>query len=444
METPKDHDIEKRLIGSILIEPHRLSNVLEVITADAFYFTETKAIFETFIELNAKYTPIDLGTVASALKDNGKMKIVGTTLDLVKLTNLVGSTSNTSSLAVILKEKQLLRQLIDLGQNIAANALKTGGEVTDIVSMVEKELTAITSKLLTSKITSSAELYKDAIMHNDKLIANTGQVVGIDTGLKKLNAITNGWQKSDLIILAARPAMGKTSLALKLLSSPALQGKATAIFSLEMSNRQLYARLISQLTDVPLENILRTGMNEYQLKEVLGKADMFCTSKIFFDDTGGISLFELQNKARKLKREKNIEVLIIDYLQLVVNKSKGGNREGEVSEVSRSLKALAKELDIPVIALAQLSRANEQRANKIPILSDLRESGSIEQDADMVMFIHRPEVYGIESFEDGTSTAGRAELIVAKHRNGSIGTIDVGFDGRRTLFHDLETTYTPF
>jgi len=264
-------------------------------------------------------------------------------------------------------------------------------------------------------------------------------------GIREFYPNINGmyYQGGYLIILAARPGMGKTALALQFLSAPTVkrheahEPDSTAIFSLEMQNRNLYARLIAQNTNIPLHNILKSGMNQYQLKEMLSKSELLGSELMRFDDTGGIKLFELVNKARKLKRDNNIELLVIDYIQLIENSVKGGNREQEVSGISRALKSLAKELDIPIIALAQLSRANEKRTDKTPLLSDLRESGSIEQDADIVMFLHRPEYYGIEQDEFGNSTVGKASLIFAKHRNGGLGVEDLNFDAQRTCFSDI-------
>lgn len=444
MILPSDYELEKKLIGCLISDSRYFTDVVEVINENAFFYNDTKTIYQAMLSLNGKYKHIDITTLISELKTNDKLKDVGGISALTLFSGLVGSTAHTVSYARILKDKYVIREMAILGQNITVEALKSGNDVKDIISFAEKHITQITSKVVSNNIVTSADLYKDTIKHNDMLVNRGGDVVGIPSGIRKLDEVTGGWQKSDLIILAARPGMGKTSFALKALSIPALKGKPTAIFSLEMSNRQLYARLVSQLTDVPLSHILRSGMNEHELKQVLGKADVFCNANMYFDDTGGISFFELQNKARKMKREKGIELLIIDYLQLITNKIKGGNREQEVSEISKGLKSLAKELDIPIIALAQLSRANEQRANKVPMLSDLRESGSIEQDADMVMFIHRPEEYGMQ-MGDGTPSEGKAEFIISKHRNGPTLTLEVGFDGSRTNFHNLgENNLAPF
>ena len=444
MILPSDYELEKKLIGCLISDSRYFTDVVEIINDDVFFYNDTKAIYQAMLNLNGKYKPIDITTLISELKTTDKLKEVGGISTLTSFSGLIGSTSNTLSYALLLKDKYVIREMAILGQNITVEALKSGNDVKDIISFAEKHITQITSKVVINNIVTSADLYKDTLKHNDMLVNRGGDVVGIPSGIRKLDEVTGGFQKSDLIILAARPGMGKTSFALKTLSIPALKGKPTAIFSLEMSNRQLYARLVSQLTNVPLSHILRSGMNEYELKQVLDKADIFCNANMYFDDTGGISFFELQNKARKMKREKGIELLIIDYLQLITNKVKGGNREQEVSEISKGLKSLAKELDIPIIALAQLSRANEQRSNKVPMLSDLRESGSIEQDADMVMFIHRPEEYGM-LMGDGTPSEGKAEFIISKHRNGPTLTLEVGFDGTHTKFYDLsENNFAPF
>lgn len=287
-------------------------------------------------------------------------------------------------------------------------------------------------------------MYDEAVKNNDLLLQNKG-ITGVPSGLTALDKLTGGFQNTDLIILAARPGMGKTSLALNMLTNPAFKGTPTAIFSLEMNNKQLYSRVISQVTGIHLENIMRNGMNEFELKQLMAKSDLFCGSNIYFDDSPSMPLFDLRNKARRLVREKGVKLLIIDYLQLVTNETRNTNREGEISSISRGLKGLAKELNIPIIALAQLSRASEKRGvGSEPMLSDLRESGSIEQDADMVMFIHRPEYYNIMEDEQGNSTQGLASLIIAKHRNGSTGKRKARFISQNTNFTDYEEYTTPF
>jgi len=440
---PQDTEAEEYLIGSLLIDSRQIPNTMEVLTADCFYKENTKLIYEAMIELVNSSTGVDIMTISNLLRKKDKIDQVGGAYYILGLSNKVGSTANTLSYAAIIKQKHLLRQLINLGQDIAAKGFKNDCEVNDLIAKAESELTKITSKVILSKYKSSKELYTETLHRNDEILKlqNENKVIGVPTGLKKLDKKTSGWQKGDLVILAARPSMGKTSLALTFASEPAMNYQVpTAFFSLEMTNQQLYARLVSQTTDVELRSIMFDGMAEWQIKQVLSKSDLLCDAPIYFDDQPSMSLFEVQNKARKLKREKGIELLVVDYLQLIKNETRGFNREAEIASISRGLKALAKELDIPVIALAQLSRASEKRgAAARPMLSDLRESGSIEQDADVVIFIHRDEYYGILQTDDGSSTVGVAEIIFGKGRNIGMGETKVGFDGRRTKFYDLET-----
>lgn len=440
---PNDTDAEKYLIGSLLVDSRYVLPVMELLTTDAFYSEQMKWIYNAIVDLTNKRTGIDIVTVSSELKAKGLLTEIGGALELTKLTSGIGSTANSIAYANIIKQKHLQRQLIDLASDVLQKGYKTDASVKELITALESGLTKITSKVIISKPKTSAELYSEAIERNDTILQlkSENKLIGVPTGLKKLDEKTRGWQNGNLIILAARPGMGKTSLALHMMTAPAIMPEPmpTAIFSLEMPNVELYARLLSQLTDVPLSSVLYDGMSEWELKNVLNKADLLCGAPMYFDDQPAMSLFEIQNKARKLKREKGIKLILIDYLQLIQNPIKGANREGEIASISAGLKSLAKELDIPVIALAQLSRASEKRgAGSTPMLSDLRESGAIEQDADIVMFINRLSEYGIETYEDGESTQNTAEIVIAKGRNVGRGISRVGFLGHRTKFFDLE------
>lgn len=440
---PQAVDVEEALLGVMLSEPRVIINVLEIINEDAFYKEAHQFIFSAIKELHHSHVGIDLLSVTQQLRKVGKLESVGGAYVVTALLNRATSSANVVRNARIIKEKQILREMIKLSVQVMEASFNDTVDFQDVIDMAEKGLTAITSKTITTKIETAKDLYKQALKNNDILLKNDGSLTGVTTGFTSLDSKISGWQGGDLIILAARPGMGKTALALQFLSAPSVkkyeahEPGSTAIFSLEMQNRTLYARLIAQNTNIPLHNILKSGMNQYQLQEMLNKSELLGSELMSFDDTGGIKLFELVNKARKLKRDNNIKLLVIDYIQLIENSVKGGNREQEVSSISRALKSLAKELDIPIIALAQLSRANEKRTDKTPLLSDLRESGSIEQDADIVMFLHRPEYYGIEQDEFGNSTVGKASLIFAKHRNGGLGVEDLNFDAQRTCFSDI-------
>ena len=336
----------------------------------------------------------------------------------------------------ILQQHFIKRQVIKDCAELIEDAYDPTSDSLLLIDDLEKRATALTSTVITNAITSSSELFDKAIERN-KLLQEKEGLSGVPTGFERMNKITGGWQNSDMIVLAARPAMGKTSLALKYCLVPALDGIPVGFFSLEMSKEQLYARLQSQETDIALEKFLRTGLDDSEVEILMEKGKDLRNAPIFIDDTPALTIFQLRNKARKLKRDHDIKMLVIDYLQLMSGGKGGrGNRENEISEISRGVKAIAKELDIPVIALSQLSRRVEERADKIPQLSDLRESGSIEQDADMVQFLYRPEYYGLTEDAEGNSTAGKASVIIAKHRNGGLANVTMNFTHNLVKFTD--------
>lgn len=435
---PQNIKAEEALLGSILVDAKRMYDIIDFLKPDAFYNEINGIIYNAMLTLQAKTQPIDIITVGNKLKEQGKMETVGGSMALISLTNRVGSTANVAAYAKIIHDNFIKRKAIQLSYDLGAMAYDEKTTVDEIINLSQKAANQIANNIVVNNTKTAADLFKETLKTNDILIRKTDSLIGTDTGLNALNKITCGFQKSDLIIVAARPGQGKTSLALKILDAPIQNGVATGIFSLEMSSRQLYARLVSQKTGIPLNSILRQGMNQFELEKVLSNQGVLCHENMLFDDTGGLSLFNLVNKARTWKREKNIGLLVVDYLQLVTNKDRNTTREQEVSEVSRTLKSLAKELDIPVVALAQLSRSSEKRGvGSRPIPSDLRESGSIEQDADMIIFIHRPIEYGVTEFDDGSPTLGRAELIIAKHRNGGTGLVRVGYEGALTNFYDI-------
>jgi len=439
---PQAVDIEEAVLGAVMIDKVALSRILGLITPDTFYKEAHCLIFEAILNLSNQHKSIDLLTVMAELRKMGKLDAIGGAFYLTTLTNRVGSSANIVQHTEIIKGKKIFRDLINLGNRISNEAFSEETDLKTLVDSIEKEFTSCTTTLVQNSVKTSAELLKEVIERNDVLLKNNS-VTGVPSELNVLDKVTGGFQKSDLIILAARPGMGKTALALKFARASAKSKKPVGLFSLEMSNRQLYSRVISQETNIPLEAILRRGMQDYELRQLMSEADRLCAMNIYFDDTPALSIFELKAKARRLKREKGIEMIVIDYLQLITNKQKNANRENEISEISRELKALAKELDVPIIALAQLSRASEKRgAASKPMLSDLRESGSIEQDADMVVFIYRHEYYQILQDEDGNSTIGKAELIIAKHRNGATGSVDVSWVESNTDFRNIEQHYT--
>jgi len=437
---PQAIQMEEAVLGALLLDKSAYLKVADIIKPEMFYKDEHKKIYEAVQQLQINGNPVDTITMTDRLRKNGTLELIGGAYSLIQLTDKCGSTANVEYNARVISEKFIQRELIRISFEIQSEAYDDTTDVFDLQESAQRKIMGIASGLSTSSLKTSKELYKDAIARNDILINSKNKLTGIPSGLTEIDRITGGWQNSDLIILAARPSMGKTALSLEFLKFPAIRrGLPTAIFSLEMSNRQLYSRLLAQETGVDLEIILRKGMNEYTLQQALSKADIMCNANMFFDDQPALSVFELRTRARRIVLEHGVKLIIVDYLQLMRgdNMNKNSNREQEISYISRSLKALAKELDIPIIALAQLSRASEKRGGQhVPMLSDLRDSGSIEQDADMVMFIHRPEYYGLTETEDGSSTQGLAEIIFSKHRNGNIGKVEIEFVGRTTSFLD--------
>jgi replicative DNA helicase len=436
---PQAIDEERAVLGALLIDREAIHNVNSILRPECFYNEANMKVFEAIQNLYMTGKPIDILTVVNRLRTMGEIDNVGGPYYVTQLTNRIASSANVVSHSLIVYECYMKRALIKMSTDIIFRAYSDQTVVGELIDFTEKTFTNLISNTGANSIQTSEDLFGEILERNDKIIENRNNntTTGIDTGFKELNRITNGWQSSDLIILAARPGMGKTSLAIDFLKTPAFKKIPTAIFSLEMSSIQLYSRLVSQACDISVESVMRTGMNETQMKELLNKSDLLCDAPIYFDDTAGLKLSDFKTKARKLVREKGVKLMLVDYMQLMVSGGKHGNREGEISEISRSFKTLAKELKIPIIALAQLSRAVESRADKQPLLSDLRESGSIEQDADMVMFLYRAEYYGLDKDEDGNDTRGRARVIIAKHRNGPTGRVEIAFNAENTDFTDL-------
>ena len=433
---PHDHEVEKTALGCILIDPNNSEEImLHIKSPNVFYMEQNRVVYEAMVSLKTSFKPLDTITVSAELKKQGKLELAGGMLAVSTLME-VYRPHHWRFYVEYLNDLYVKRELINSAHRVLEAAYQEDSEVEELLAQVNKDLTAISDTSIRSNTQTSKELFKEQIKLNDILLSKKGALTGVPTGIKGLDIHTGGWQNSDLIILAARPGMGKTALATQHLVAPALLGMATAIFSLEMSNQKLYARIISQQTGVPLEKILRSGMNVHELQQVMAKGDLFCGLNIFFDDTGGLTLFELCNKARVLKRKHDIKLLIIDFLQLVVNKTKSGNREEEVGEVSRTLKALAKELNIPIIAIASLSRANEKRDSKKPIPSDLRGSGQIESDADAIIFVHRPEYYDADIMYPQGSARGVAEINIAKYRNGAVDNLFLRFLAEQVKFED--------
>ncbi|HPF96585.1 MAG TPA: replicative DNA helicase [Mangrovimonas sp.] len=446
---PQALDLEEAVLGAMMIDKKGVDEVIDILSPEAFYSEGHQHIFQSIFELFQESKPIDLLTVSTQLKKNEKLDIVGGDFYLISLTQKVSSSAHIEYHARIILQKFIQRSLIKISSEIIEDAYDETQDVFDMLDRAEAKLYDVTQ----GNLKRSSETAQDLVIQAKKKIeeiSNKKGLSGIPSGFDKLDRLTSGWQPSDLVIVAARPGMGKTALTLSMARNISVnQNIPVAFFSLEMSSVQLITRLISSETGLSSEK-LRTGkLEKHEWEQLNVKVKGLEKAPLYIDDTPSLSIFDLRAKARRLASQHGIKLIIIDYLQLMTagGSQKGGNREQEISTISRNLKALAKELNVPVIALSQLSRAVETRGgSKRPILSDLRESGAIEQDADIVSFIYRPEYYKIEEWDDEerSPTEGQAEFIVAKHRNGGLDNIRLKFLGHLGKFDNLDDFGTPF
>ncbi len=426
---PQAKELEEAVLGAIMLEKSAFDTVTEIIKPECFYVDAHRFIFEAMQSLQQKSVPIDILTVVEELKMQEKLDIVGGPYFVTKLTNSVVSTANIDAHARIVLQKFIQRELIRISGEIIGDAYEDSTDVFDLLDHSETLMFNITNNYLKKNFEDIGNVLVKTINRIDELRTKTDEISGIPSGFSMLDRVTYGWQPTDLIILAARPAVGKTAFALNLARNAALHPtKPTAVgfFSLEMGAAQLVQRILSAESEVPMEKISRGKLEDHEYQQLHSKGiKKLEIAPIYIDDTAALNIFEFRAKARRLVNKHKVGLIIIDYLQLMSGTSdKGGNREQEISNISRNLKALAKELNVPIIALSQLSRAVETRKeSKMPQLSDLRESGAIEQDADMVMFIYRPEYHEINNNEHGESTSGETHIRIAKHRNGSLDTI---------------------
>jgi replicative DNA helicase len=446
---PQAVDLEKVVLGALMIDGKGVDEVIDLLTPEVFYLKSHQFIFESIDKLFKSGSPVDLLTVSTQLRKDEKIEAVGGDHYLVQLSRLVNSTAHIEFHARIIQQKFIQRSLIKLSTEIIEDSYEESTDVFDLLDKAESKLYEVTQGNIRKSTESAMDLVKQAKKRIEE-IANREGLSGIPTGFNDLDKLTSGWQPSDLIIIAARPGMGKTAFTLSMARNIAVGSNIpVAFFSLEMSSVQLITRLISSETGLSSEK-LRTGKLEpFEWEQLNVKVKDLEQAPIFIDDTPSLSIFDLRAKCRRLASQHGIKLIMIDYLQLMTAQTgnKGGNREQEISTISRNLKALAKELDVPVIALSQLSRAVETRGgSKRPLLSDLRESGAIEQDADIVSFIYRPEYYGLETWDDSPSgeeslhetTKNQAEFIVAKHRNGATDAIRLKFLGAYGKFDNLD------
>ena len=446
---PQAIDLESVVLGAMMIDKKGVDEVIDLLSPEVFYKEGHQHIFEAIQILFKEGQPIDLLTVSEQLKKLSKLELVGGDYYLIQLTQKVASSAHIEFHARIILQKFIQRSLIKISNEIIEDAYDETTDVFDLLDAAETKLYEVTQ----GNIKRSSETAQNLVLQAKKKIeeiSNKEGLSGIPSGFNKVDALTSGWQPSDLVILAARPGMGKTAMTLTMARNMAVeQDIPVAFFSLEMSSVQLITRLISAETGLASEK-LRTGrLEKHEWEQLNVKVKGLEKAPLYIDDTPSLSIFDLRAKARRLASQYGIKIIMIDYLQLMTaaTNNKSGNREQEISTISRNLKALAKELNVPVIALSQLSRAVETRGgSKRPLLSDLRESGAIEQDADIVSFIYRPEYYKIEEWDDEerSPTEGQAEFIIAKHRNGGLDNIRLKFIGKLGKFDNLDDFTTPY
>ena len=442
---PQAVDLEEAVLGALMLEKDAFAVVGDLLKPECFYKDAHQRIFRAVHQLFIKDEPVDLLTVSEKLKSTGELEQVGGYYYLSQLTSRVASAAHIEFHARIIVQKFIQRKLIGVCTELQDMAYDEATDVADLVDKAQKSVFDIADGNIQKDTAEIAPIIEDAIRGIEAASKRPDGISGIPSGFTALDEVTSGWQNSDLVIIAARPAMGKTAFVLSMARNMAVTYKQPiAVFSLEMSSVQLVNRLIASETELGSEKIKNGRLSEDEWKHLHSKT--LITAPILVDDTPALSIFELRAKCRRLKQKYDIKVIIIDYLQLMTaGADMRGNREQEVSMISRQLKIIAKELNIPVLALSQLNRGVELRTGdaKKPMLSDLRESGAIEQDADMVLFIHRPEKYGIMTDAQGNSLKGIADIIIAKHRNGAVGEIQLRFRSELTQFCDLETT-SPF
>ena len=439
-ELPKAIDAEGAVIGALLIESNAFERISDTLSEDDFYDLKHKAIFQAVKSLYLKDSPIDIITVKDEIISMGLLQGENVPLIVMQLSSNVASSAHLERHAAIIHQQARRRQAIQIAQEMLNNAFDETKDIHDTMEDVEKKLFDISKENIKKDYVHIDSVLSDVNEGLKKLSSNDADISGVPTGYDRLDCLTSGWQKSDLIVIAARPAMGKTAFALSMANNIAVDfGIPVGFFSLEMSNDQLAKRLISNNACVSGGKLRNGDLTEYEWESLDRGFGKMLGKPLYIDDTASLSVFEFRSKARRMVKEHGVQIIMIDYLQLM--KANERHREQEISLISRTLKAVAKELDIPIIALAQLNRGVEQREGldgKKPRLSDLRESGAIEQDADIVSFIHRPEYYGFEVDESGNDLRGVAEIIVAKHRNGSTDTVRLGFQGEFTKFTNLD------
>ncbi|MCO6482334.1 MAG: replicative DNA helicase [Flavobacteriales bacterium] len=440
---PQAPELEQAVLGAMMLERNAVNEAIDILQPESFYVDAHRRIFAAIQHLFRTDQAIDILTVSQELKKRAELDVVGGAFYISQLTNKVASGANVQFHARIISQKHVMRELIRISSDTIRDAYDEGSDVFELLDRTEQEMYAVTSGNLKRNYEPMSDLIQGAIAQIEATKNKGGGMSGVPTGFTQLDKLTAGWQPSDMIIIAARPAMGKTAFVLSMARNVAVEhNQAVAVFSLEMSSTQLVTRLISSESGISSEKLRKGELTEKEFATLHQQIGRLANAPLFIDDTPALNIFELRAKCRRLKAQHDVKLIIIDYLQLMtgaVEGNRGGNREQEISSISRSIKSIAKELNVPIIALSQLSRAVETRGgDKRPMLSDLRESGAIEQDADLVCFLYRPEYYKIYEDSHG-STIGIGEVIVAKHRNGAIDNVRLRFISELAKFTDLET-----
>jgi replicative DNA helicase len=440
---PQARDLEEAVLGALMLEKDALTAVIDILRPDIFYLDAHQKIFMAIRNLFERSQPVDILTVTEELRKRGELESIGGAYFVTELTNHVASAANIEYHARIIIQKFIQRELIRISSQVVKEAFEDTADVFELLDFAEKGIYDITDQNLRRNYSPIGSLVSKAINQLQTIKDHKDSITGVPSGFVELDRITSGWQPADLIVVAARPGMGKTAFVLTLARNAAVDfHKPVAFFSLEMASIQLTNRLISAETEIPAEKIRRGNLEEHEWTQLVHKVSELSNAPLLIDDSAAINIFELRAKARRLKKQHDIQMIIIDYLQLMsgTGENRNANREQEISNISRALKTIAKELNIPVIALSQLNRSVETRGgDKRPQLSDLRESGAIEQDADMVIFLYRPEYYKITEDAEGNSVIGTAEVMISKHRNGALATIPVRFIDRLAKFTERES-----
>lgn len=435
---PSDPDIEQAVLGAVIVDNSVIDKVIDRLRPDVFYKEANQGVCAALVSLAKKSMPIDMLTVTNELKEMGTLEDVGGPFYVVELAGRVASAAHIEHHIDIIYGKYIQRKLGDFGMRLVREAYEETVPVKELLQSAEKGIFEVTNEGAKKKVESISDIVAKSIKKLEEASKTANGLTGVPCGFTTLDRVTGGWQDTDLIILAARPSQGKTALGLNIAKGAAEMNRPVAFFSLEMSNVQLVNRLLASDAEINGEHILRGTMGDGDWGRLMVSAEAVSNLPLFIDDTSSLNILELKSKCRKLKMDHNIKLIVVDYLQLMTGeRQRGDSRDREIGTISAGLKAIAKELEVPVIALSQLSRDNEKRGgSKRPVLSDLRESGNLEQDADIVMFIHRPEYYGITEDEEGNSLKGVAEIIFAKHRNGAVGGVELTFKPEFTKFSD--------